>query len=63
MRVKLVIDSATTEEVRALAARISRLDGVKYPRMNCEGPTHWGAETEMMHVNEVHDLIHALEDA
>lgn len=56
MRVKLVVDSATTEEMRAIVAALSQNRasadiGMKSspdwrPRINCEGPDHWGLETD-----------------
>lgn len=62
MRVKLVFDSATTEEVRAACVAVNRNGEIKYPRVNVEGPTHWGMAFEMMHTNEALDIIHAVED-
>jgi hypothetical protein len=42
--VRLVIDSATTAEVRELARSLS-LGELPKAQMGCNGPEHWSADT------------------
>jgi hypothetical protein len=63
MRVQLVADSATTAQIRAVAAAVATQtlhEGLTDVR--CNGPEHWSFKTPLMQPQSLFDVIDAIRD-
>lgn len=57
MRIKILIDGMTTEQMRELAARLSTVGHRRELQVGCDGPALWGAETPYLTPGEHAQLM------